>query len=233
MPFTRRHTGSLTVITGSMFSGKTEELIRLVRRAMHARRKFQVFKSALDTRCETTVIRTHDGIRFDALAVSDAAELASLLARGVEVVGIEEIQFLDEAVVLLCQQLADRGIDVIAAGLDQDFRGEPFGFMPRLMAVADHVMKLHAICKKCGNEASRTQRLIDGRPAAWNDPTILIGASESYEARCRQCHEVRSIPRDLRGPHEPRARRQPSSTKSNGTADAPGLFTEAAPAHPE
>lgn len=186
--------GSLTVICGSMFSGKTEELIRLVRRAMHARKRVQVFKSAMDTRCDTTVIRTHDGITFTAMAVSDSRTMESLLEPGVQVVGIEEVQFLDEGVVNLCQRLADRGVDVIAAGLDQDFRGLPFSFMPHLMALADNVMKLHAICKVCGQEASRTQRLVNGRPAGWDEPTILVGADESYEARCRRCHKVRNIP---------------------------------------
>lgn len=188
--------GSVTVICGSMFSGKTEELIRLVRRAMHARKSVQVFKSALDTRCDTTVVRTHDGACFHATAVQDSKAITDLLLPNTQVVGIEEIQFLDDRVVDLCQDLADRGIEVIAAGLDQDFRGLPFGFMPTLMALADNVIKLHAICMVCGEEASRTQRLVDGRPAAWNEPTILIGADERYEARCRRCHKVTLVPRD-------------------------------------
>ena len=191
---TKNQTGALTVICGSMFSGKTEELIRLVRRAMHARKKVQVFKSSLDTRCETTVIRTHDDIRFNAYTVPDSRMLATLLEPGVQVVGIEEVQFFDEGIVALCQRLADQGIQVFAAGLDQDFRGMPFSFMPQLLALADNVMKLHAICKVCGGEASRTQRLVYGRPAAWDDPTILIGADESYEARCRRCHSIRNRP---------------------------------------
>jgi thymidine kinase len=191
---TKNQTGALTVICGSMFSGKTEELIRLVRRAMHARKKVQVFKSSLDTRCETTVIRTHDDIRFNAYTVPDSKMLATLLEPGVQVVGIEEVQFFDEGIVALCQLLADQGVQVFAAGLDQDFRGMPFSFMPQLLALADNVMKLHAICKVCGGEASRTQRLVYGRPAAWDDPTILIGADESYEARCRRCHAIRNMP---------------------------------------
>lgn len=186
--------GSLTVICGSMFSGKTEELIRLVRRAMHARKKVQVFKSALETRCDTTVIQTHDGITFTARSVSNSAEIERFIEPEVQIVGIEEVQFLDDGIVLLCQKLADRGVQVIVAGLDQDFRGLPFGFMPTLIALADNVMKLHAICKVCGEEASRTQRLVDGRPADWNEPTILIGADERYEARCRRCHQVRNKP---------------------------------------
>ncbi len=181
-----------------MFSGKTEELIRLVRRSMHARKIVQVFKSSLDTRCDTTFIRTHDDTRFKAIAVPDARSMESFLDPCVQVVGIEEVQFLDEPIVDLCVRLADSGIHVIVAGLDQDFRGLPFTFMPRLMALADNVMKLHAICKVCGEEASRTQRLIDGRPASWDEPTILIGADDTYEARCRRCHIVRNIPKGIR-----------------------------------
>lgn len=191
---TKNQTGALTIICGSMFSGKTEELIRLVRRAMHARKKVQVFKSSMDTRCETTVIRTHDDIKFNAYTVPDSKTLATMLEPGVQVVGIEEVQFFDEGIVALCQQLADSGVQIFAAGLDQDFRGLPFSFMPQLLSLADNVMKLHAICKVCGGEASRTQRLVYGKPAAWDDPTILIGADESYEARCRQCHVVRNVP---------------------------------------
>ena len=227
----RKHSGSLTVICGSMFSGKTEELIRLVRRAMHARKKVQVFKSSLDTRCETTVIRTHDDTRFNAIAVSSAAELRSLLDDDVQVVGIEEVQFLDESVVDLCLRLADSGVDVIAAGLDQDFRAEPFSFMPRLMALADNVMKLHAICKVCGEEASRTQRLVNGKPASYDEPIILIGADESYEARCRKCHDVRNAPCQAAvRPKRPRSKRAPGPNSADtgapadtvqvGTADA-------------
>lgn len=197
--------GSLTVICGSMFSGKTEELIRLVRRAMHARKRIQVFKSALETRCDTTLIRTHDGISFNALTAPDTRTLEALIEPDVQLVAIEEVQFFDDAIVSLCQRLADQGVEVIAAGLDQDFRGLPFGFMPTLLALADNVLKLHAICKVCGQEASRTQRLVDGRPAAWDEPTILIGADETYEARCRRCHRVRNLPRTVRDGEKRRA----------------------------
>lgn len=214
-PLKKPH-GSITVICGSMFSGKTEELIRLVRRAMHARKKVQVFKSALETRCDTTVIRTHDGICFTALAVRDARTLESLLEPGVQVVGIEEIQFFDEPIVALCQKLADQGIQVIVAGLDQDFRGQPFSFMPTLLALADDVLKLHAICMVCGEEASRTQRLVDGRPAGWDEPIILIGAEETYEARCRRCHRVRNAPKTAGNGAAP-ARRNGLATPENGS----------------
>lgn len=182
--------GSLTVITGSMFSGKTEELIRLVRRSLYARRKVQVFKHALDTRIETSEVRSHNGILYEAAAVSSSEELFERVGRTTDVVAIEEVQFFDERIVEVCRRLADGGYDVIAAGLDMDFRGQPFGPMPRLLAEADDVLKLHAICARCGRDASRSQRLIDGEPAPASAPTILVGAQESYEARCRHCHEV-------------------------------------------
>lgn len=218
-----REMGSLTVICGSMFSGKTEELIRQIRRAMHARKRVQVFKSALETRCATTVIRTHDGTCFDAIAVASSQEMLSLLNEETQVVGIEEVQFLDEEIVELCERLADKGVHVYVAGLDQDFRGLPFSFMPRLLAVADNVMKLHAICKICGGEASRTQRIVDGRPADWNEPTILIGADERYEARCRRCHEVRNNPRTPKPtPRNTTPRRRTAITSTN----VHGLFEE-------
>lgn len=215
-----------------MFSGKTEELIRLVRRAMHARKKTQVFKSSVDVRCDTTVIRTHDGWRFNAIAVCNSAEMEARLEEAVDVVGIEEVQFFDEGVVNLCVRLADKGVAVYAAGLDQDYRGLPFSFMPRLLSLADNVLKLHAICKICGREASRTQRLIDGRPASWNDPTILVGADESYEARCRACHAVRDIPREHGG--SPKIARvvttRRSMSRSASSADSrtshPDLFRD-------
>ena len=227
MSIPKKPLGTLTVICGSMFSGKTEELIRLVRRAMHARKKVQVFKSSLDTRCETTVIRTHDDRTFNAYAVPDARTLESLLEADTQVIGIEEVQFFDEPIVALCQRLADQGVHVIAAGLDQDFRGLPFSFMPRLIALADTVFKLHAICKVCGEEASRTQRLVDGRPARWDEPTILIGAEEAYEARCRRCHQVRNVPREQARPLS----RQAGRARSNGNGRERSL-TENADALP-
>lgn len=194
----RNRAGSITVITGCMFSGKTEEMIRLVRRAIHARRTVGVFKSAMETRCATEVIRTHDGTTLEARAVRRSTEIEAILPADIDLVAIEEIQFFDEGVVDLCTRLADRGVDVVCAGLDQDFRGRPFRFMPLLLALADDVVKLHAICKKCGGTASKTQRLVHGRPAKWNDPVLLIAAEESYEARCRRCHVVRGGPPDHR-----------------------------------
>jgi thymidine kinase len=182
--------GSLTVITGSMFSGKSEELIRRLRRALYARRSVQVFKHALETRSELTEIRTHSGVLHEAVAVSSSDELLERIERTTDVVAVEEAQFFDEGIVAVCQRLADAGYEVIAAGLDMDFRGRPFGPMPILLAEADEVAKLRAICARCGRDASRSQRLIDGEPAPASAPTILVGAQESYEARCRHCHEV-------------------------------------------
>src|SRR5215216_47017 len=182
--------GSLTVITGSMFSGKTEELIRRLRRALYARRSVQVFKHALETRSDLTEIRSHNGVPHEAVAVSTSEELLERVEQATDVVAIEEAQFFDEGIVDACRRLADSGYEVIAAGLDMDFRGRPFGPMPALLAEADEVVKLRAICARCGRDASRSQRLINGRPAPASDPTILVGAQESYEARCRHCHEV-------------------------------------------
>jgi thymidine kinase len=185
-----QRTGSLIVITGSMFSGKTEELIRRLRRALYAHRSAQVFKHTIDTRSENTEIRSHNGVPYKALAVSTSEELLGKVVETTDVVAVEEAQFFDEGIVEVCRRLADAGYEVIASGLDMDFKGEPFGPMPGLLAEADEVTKLRAICARCGREASRSQRLIEGRPAPVSAPTILIGAEESYEARCRHCHEV-------------------------------------------
>jgi thymidine kinase len=182
--------GSLTVITGSMFSGKTEELIRRLRRSLYARRSVQVFKHALETRSDLTEIRSHNGVPHEAGAVSTSEELLESIKPETDVVAVEEAQFFDEGIVDACRSLADSGYQVIVAGLDMDFRGRPFGPMPSLLAEADEVVKLRAICAICGRDASRSQRLIDGKPAPASAPTILVGAQETYEARCRQHHEV-------------------------------------------
>ena len=182
--------GSLTVITGSMFSGKTEELIRRLRRSLYARRSVQVFKHALETRSDLTEIRSHNGVPHEAGAVSTSEELLESIKPETDVVAVEEAQFFDEGIVDACRSLADSGYQVIVAGLDMDFRGRPFGPMPDLLAEADEVVKLRAICAICGCDASRSQRLIDGKPAPASAPTILVGAQETYEARCRQHHEV-------------------------------------------
>ena len=183
--------GWIEVVCGSMFSGKTEELIRRVRRAKIARQKVQVFKPAIDTRYNDRDVTSHDGMQIEAVPVADTAGLRAVIELDTTVVALDEVQFYSGDIVALCEGLADRGVRVIVAGLDTDFRGEPFGPMPELMARAERVDKLQAICVVCGNPASRTQRLINGLPAAFDDPVILVGASEVYEARCRRCHEVR------------------------------------------
>jgi thymidine kinase len=173
-----------------MFSGKTEELIRRVRRSEIARKKVQVFKPSLDARYAAEHVASHNGLRTVAVPVDNSAQIVGRVEPDTTVVAIDEAQFFDEGIVSLCEGLADRGVRVIVAGLDMDFRGEPFGPMPTLMARAEEVTKLQAICVRCGAPASRTQRLIDGQPAAYDDPIILVGAAEAYEARCRHCHEV-------------------------------------------
>lgn len=186
--------GWVEVICGSMFSGKSEELLRRLRRASIARQKVVVVKPALDVRYGTSCICSHDGRDWEAVCVQRSDEI--LLVPGVEeadVVAVDEAQFLDDELPHVVQFLADRGKRVIVAALDQDFRGEPFGPVPAVMAVAEFVDKLQAICARCGAPASRTQRLLDGHPAGEHDPLIKVGGMESYEARCRRCHEVRRV----------------------------------------
>jgi thymidine kinase len=182
--------GVVEVITGSMFSGKTDELIRRLRRARIARQLIQVFKPGLDTRYGLERVTSHAGTEFEAMPVGSAADILKRVRPDTTVVAVDEAQFLDSEIVEVAQALAGRGLRVIVAGLDMDFRGEPFGPMPILMAQAEHVDKLHAICMVCGDDASRTQRLIDGRPAHFHDPVVVVGASEMYEARCREHHQV-------------------------------------------
>ncbi len=187
--------GWIELICGSMFSGKTEELLRRVRRSEIARRRIQLFKPQIDNRYGRERLASHNGMsRGDVAILEDTASLLEQVKPDTEVVAIDEVQFFDPAVAGICQTLADRGMQVIAAGLDQDFRGEPFGAMPLLMALAERVDKLHAICVRCGASATRTQRLIDGIPARYDEPVILVGGSESYEARCRSCHDVPGTP---------------------------------------
>ncbi len=186
-----RHThGSIEVICGSMFSGKTDELIRRLIRATIAKQKVQVFKPAIDIRYAVEKVASHTGSTFDAFPVENAAAIRVKLEKDTTVVGIDEAQFFDSEVAPLARELAARGIRVIIAGLDTDFRGEPFGLMPILMAEAEEVTKLHAICMVCGDDASRTQRLVNGMPARYDEPIVIVGASELYEARCRQHHQV-------------------------------------------
>ena len=182
----------MEVIAGVMFSGKSEELIRRVRRAMIAKKRVQVFKSHLDDRYAGGVyaVGSHDGRTIEAFPVDSSRQIALRLDPLAQVIAIDEVQFLDPGIVALASDLALRGRRVILAGTDTDFRGEPFGPMPQLMCVAEVVDKLHAICELCGAPASRNQRLIDGKPAAYDSPIVMVGGAEAYEARCRACHAV-------------------------------------------
>lgn len=185
------HPGWIEVISGVMFAGKSEELIRRVRRAIIARRRVQVFKSHIDSRYVGLYsVSSHDGAELDAAPVDSAVEIFRSVRPDTEIVAIDEAQFLDPDLVTVATRLAERGVRVILAGTDTDFRGEPFGPMGQLMAVAELVDKLHAICVVCGDLACRNQRLIDGKPARYDSPTIMVGGRESYEARCRHCHQV-------------------------------------------
>jgi thymidine kinase len=197
MPFFEFGGGRLEAIVGPMFSGKSEELIRRVNRALIARQEVQVFKPAIDDRYDGAAVASHSGRKLEALPVSGVPVIRELLRDDVRLVAFDECQFFEAEVVDLALELADAGKRVIVAGLDLDFRGEPFGPMPSLLAHAELVEKLTAICK-CGRQATRTQRLIAGTPAHYDDPVILVGASERYEPRCRECHvvlrEARAMP---------------------------------------
>jgi len=184
------NSGYLEVICGSMFSGKTEEMIRRLRRAVIARQKVQVFKPKIDNRYDEQKVTSHAGIDFEAIPISFSDELIEYLKDDTTVVGIDETQFLDDGIIEVIEKMLEKGIRVIAAGLDMDFRGEPFGCMPLLMAKAEKVDKVQAICMVCGEPASRTQRLVNGEPAHYEDPIVIVGASEMYEARCRKHHVV-------------------------------------------
>jgi len=190
MPPVMHRQGWIEVIAGPMFSGKSEELIRRVRRALIARQSVLVFKPRLDNRYHESHVVSHDGKQVAAIPVESAAEMEAHLDPLPQVVAVDEVQFLDRGLLSLVERLAAQGVRVILAGLDLDFRGEPFGLMPELLARAEFVEKLSAICPRCGAPATRTQRLVNGKPARYSDPVILVGAEEHYEPRCRACHEV-------------------------------------------
>ena len=181
MQLTPSGVGWIEVICGSMFSGKSEELIRRLRRAQIARQQVQAFKAAADVRYDKEQIVSHSDQRIESMPVQNSAEIARAIQPGIQVVGIDEAQFLDAGLIPLCNQLADRGMRVIVAGLDQDYRGQPFEPIPSLMAVAEYVSKVHAICVRCGNPANRSQRVVS------NDERVVVGAQDAYEARCRRC----------------------------------------------
>lgn len=183
--------GSIEVIVGPMYAGKSEELIRRVNRAKIADLKVLVFKPAIDNRYCVGNITSHNGKQMECIPVEDVDEMLDYIKKNeFDVLAIDEVQFLGEKVLEVCQWAADEGKRVIVSGLDMDFRGEPFSVVPNLMAIAEYVTKLTAICMVCKMPATRTQRLVNGRPARYSDPVIMVGAKESYEARCRKCHEV-------------------------------------------
>jgi thymidine kinase len=188
----KHHHGRLEVITGPMFCGKTDELLRRLRRAIIAKQKIQVFKPGFDIRYSNEKVTSHAGNEYNAFPIENTSEIPALLNNDVTLVAIDEAQFFEQEIISVVQDLVDQGMRVIVGGLDMDFRGEPFGQMPLLLAQAEVVDKLQAICMVCGEEATRTQRLVDGEPAHYDDPIIIVGASEMYEARCRIHHQVPS-----------------------------------------
>jgi len=189
--------GRIEVITGPMFAGKTEELIRRVRRAEFAKENIVVFKPQIDDRYAQNEVVSHNNSRTRSVNIHQAKEILDYIDENTNIIAIDEVQFLDDEAVSICEQLANRGIRVIVSGLDQNFRGEPFSFMPDLLALADEVLKLTAVCVICHAPATKTQRLVNHQPANYHDPLIVVGASDSYEARCRHCHEVPGRPVDF------------------------------------
>ena len=183
--------GYIEVVVGPMYSGKSEELIRRLKRAKIAKQNIIVFKPHIDDRYSKKDVVSHSGNSIENKTKKKSSDIYDLIDEDVQVVGIDEVQFFDENIVNIAVDLANKGVRVIAAGLDMDFKGEPFGPTPRLLAVAEFVDKIQAICSVCGQPATRTQRLIDGQPARYDDPIIQVGAVESYQARCRKCHVVK------------------------------------------
>ena len=186
--------GQLEVICGCMFSGKTEELIRRLKRATYARQKVQIFKHSFDNRYDELSITTHYGLKLPTVPCREPEDIIRGLERGVQVVGIDEVQFYGELIVPAIEEILRQDVKVIVSGLDMDFRGQPFGAMPRLLTMAEQVDKLSAICSVCGEPATRTQRLLDGHPAPYDSEIVSVGSTEKYEARCRKCHAVPGKP---------------------------------------
>jgi thymidine kinase len=200
--YLKQRDGWIEVITGPMFAGKTEELIRRVKRLEYARQNIIVFKPTIDNRYSEGEVVSHNHNRTKSINIASSAEILQYVADDTDVVAIDEIQFLDEKAVDICEYLADHGKRVIVSGLDRDFRGEPFSFMPKLLSLAEDVTKLTAICVVCHTPATRTQRILNGKPACYTDPIILVGASDSYEARCRHCHQVPGRPVKFESLHD-------------------------------
>jgi thymidine kinase len=200
--YLKQRDGWIEVITGPMFAGKTEELIRRVKRLEFAKQNIIVFKPTIDDRYAQGEVVSHNNNRTKSINITASSEIMDYVNDDTDVVAIDEIQFLDEEAITICEYLADHGIRVIVSGLDRDFRGEPFSFMPKLLSLAEEVTKLSAICVVCHTPATRTQRIVDGKPANYNDPIILVGAKDSYEARCRHCHQVPQKPIKYRQLHD-------------------------------
>lgn len=186
--------GYVEVITGCMFAGKTEELIRRINVLQYAKQNIQVFKPEIDNRFSDKEVVSHAGSKVESHVVSSTLEILKFITADTDVVAIDEVQFFDDDIIKVADYLAKKGIRVMLAGLDMDFRGEAFGVIPKLMTTAEFVTKQTAVCTQCGGPATRTQRLVDGKPASYHDPIVLVGASEAYEARCRHCHEVLDKP---------------------------------------
>lgn len=182
--------GWLEVICGCMFAGKTEELIRRINRIQYAKKSIVVFKPVIDDRYDKTQVVSHSNQRVDSIPIRNSSEVLNYIDQLPYAVAFDEAQFFDEGLIEVIDRLANSGVRVIVAGLDQDFRGEPFGIMPALMARSEYITKLQGICMVCGAPATRTQRIINGHPADYDDQTILVSASEKYESRCRHCHQV-------------------------------------------
>ncbi len=183
--------GWIEVICGPMFAGKSEELIRRIKRIEYAKKKVIVFKPLIDNRYSEDEVVSHNKRKTKCYNLASSKDVSKYITDDTYAVAFDEVQFMDEGIINVCQELADRGIRVICAGLDNDFRGEPFSIMPQLLCLAEDVTKLTAICNVCGSNATRTQRIVNGIPASYDDPIIIVGASEAYEPRCRHCHEVR------------------------------------------
>lgn len=185
-----KNKGKIEVVCGPMFAGKSEELIRRIKRLEYAKKKMLVFKPEIDNRYSQSMIVSHSSMTSSSINISKASEILDYLTPDIDAIIIDEVQFLDEELVDIVEDLANKGIRVILGGLDRDFRGKPFGIIAQLLAISEEVTKLTAICVVCGEEATRTQRIINGKEAYEDDPLILIGADESYEPRCRLCHKV-------------------------------------------
>lgn len=190
---------SFELVTGPMSCGKTEELLRRVRRAIIAKKKVKVISPEVDTRTQGDYIESRNGLWLDSIKVRNAAQILGVIKHDDELVAIDELQFFDEHIIKVISKLMDMGKKVIGTGLDLDFKAEPFGYMPELLCIATKVDKLSAVCMKCGCEyATRTQRLVNGIPVDKNSPLIMIGGDETYEARCVKCYELPDVKSDVR-----------------------------------